>query len=151
MVLLLEVEDPSVAGARVGDRGAWADLYERFHPIIERYLQVTNPAGLADVDEMWADAARALPGEPEGIEPLIWLLRSVRDTAAVCPSSDDADDPAIRAVRSLDPIEMDVIALRVIAGLSEEDVALLVGRPVGRVRAAGHQGVAHLIRDLEAG
>ena len=150
MALLLEVEDPSVAGARRGDPLAWADLYERFHPVIERYLQVIDPAGLDDLDEMWTRAARTLPGQPEGIEPLIWLLRTARDAKIICPSPDDTNDPTIRAIRSLDPVEMDVIALRVVAGLDEEDVALVIGRPVSRVRAVGHQGLSHLMRDLEA-
>ena len=150
MALLLEVEDPSVAGARRGDPLAWADLYERFQPVIERYLQVIDPVSLGDIDELWTRAARTLPGQPEGIEPLIWLLRTARDGKVICPSPDDTDDPAVRAIRSLDPAEMDVIALRVVAGLSEEDVALVIGRPVSRVRVVGHQGLSHLMRELEA-
>ncbi len=149
MTLLVEVEDPAVAGARRGERVAWADLYERFHPIIERYLQVVDPSGLADVDGVWSRAARTLADQPEGVDPLIWLLRTVRETKLIWASPDDADEPAIRAVRCLDPIEMNVITLRVVAGLSEQDVALVIDRPVGRVRAVGHQGLAHLIRGME--
>ena len=150
VTLVLEAEDPSVAGARRGDRIAWADLYERFQPIIERYLEVVDPGALDDVEAVWERAARSLPGHPEGVEPLIWLLRNARDAKITCPLPDDTDDPTIRAIRALDPAAMDVIALRVIAGLSVEDVAAVTGRPRSRVRAVGHQGLGHLIHSIEA-
>ena len=147
---LLDVEDPSVAGARRGERVAWADLYERFHPVLRRYFEVVDPSRLDDVVQLWARAARSLSEQPEGVSPLLWLLGLARDAGIRHAPPDDADDPTIRAIRSLDPMEMEVITLRVVAALSEEEVAHLVERPVGRVRAAGHQGLAHLMRDLEA-
>ncbi|MEZ5167718.1 MAG: sigma factor-like helix-turn-helix DNA-binding protein [Acidimicrobiales bacterium] len=63
----------------------------------------------------------------------------------MCPSPEDTDDPAIRAIRSLRPLQMDVIALRVVAGLTEEDTALVVGRPVERVRAVSRAGLNRLL------
>ncbi len=149
MTLALDVEDSSVAGARRGDPLAWADLYERFQPVIHRYLEVVDPAALNDLDALWTRAARTLPGQSEGIEPLIWLLRTARDDKVSRPSPDETDDPTIRAIRSLKPLEMDVIALRVIAGLADEGVAAVIGRPVERVRAAAHRGVSQLTREME--
>jgi len=150
MPLTLALEDPSVEGARRGDPLAWADLYERFHPILERYLEAVNPAALDDMDAVWSRAGRSLGGQPEGVPPLLWLLRAARDGMVIRPDPAASDDPAVRAIRSLTPVEMDVVALRVIAGLDEEDTAFVVGRPVERVRSAGHQGIAKLQRNGEA-
>lgn len=149
MPLTLQTEDPSVAGARLGDPLAWADLYERFHPIVERYLEVIDPEAHGDLDAVWDRAGRSLGGQPEGVDPLIWLLRVARDGKVTCPSPDETEDPNIRAIRALPPLEMDVVALRVVGGLSEEDVALVVGRPVERVRSAAHHGLAQLMREPE--
>jgi DNA-directed RNA polymerase specialized sigma24 family protein len=150
MALMLEVEDPSVAGARRGDPLAWADLYGRYQPLLHRYLEVVDPSSLDDIDEMWARAARTLPGQPEGVEPLIWLLRTARDVKIICPSPDETSNPTIRAIRSLEPLEMDVVALRVVAGLSDEDVAMVIGRPVSRIRAVGHRGLEKLVHLVDA-
>jgi len=150
MSVTLALEDPSVAGARGGDPLAWADLYERFHPILERYLEIVNPDALSDMDAVWARAGRSLAGQPEGVAPLLWLLRAARDGLVIRPDPADTTDPAVRAIRSLAPVEMDVVALRVVAGLGEDDTAFVIGRPVERVRSAAHNGLARLLRDEEA-
>lgn len=147
MSLTLTVVDPSVAGARQGDALAWADLYERFNPIIERYLEVVNPDALDAMDEVWTRAARSLGLQPEGVAPLIWLLRTARDGLVICPDPHDTDDPAVSAMRGLGPLEMDVVALRVVGGLDEDETAYVIGRPVERVRRAGHEGLAQLMRE----
>ncbi len=145
MPLVLALEDPSVAGARTGDPLAWTDLYERFQPILLRYLEVVDPQRAEDMDAVWERAGHMLAGQPDGIDPLLWLLRVARDGVVVCPSPDATDDPTVKAIRELRPVEMEVVALRVIAGLSDEDVAAVTGRPIERVRLAGHRGVAKLI------
>lgn len=146
MPALLAPEDPSVTGARDGDPLAWADLYERFHPVLCRYLEVVNPDALEEMDQVWARAGRLLSGQPEGVAPLLWLLRAARDGLVICPDPETANEPAIRAIRSLPPVEMDVVALRVVAGLDEEDTAFVIGRPVDRVRSAAHQGLSKMMR-----
>jgi len=150
MSLTLAVMDPSVAGARRGDALAWADLYERFNPTLERYLEVVNPRVLEAMDEVWARAARSLALQPEGVAPLIWLLQTARDGMVICPDPDDTEDPAISAMRALAPLEMDVVALRVVAGLDERETAYVIGRPIERVRLAGHEGLAQLMREGSA-
>jgi hypothetical protein len=150
MSVTLALEDPSVDGARRGDPLAWADLYERFHPTLERYLEIVNPDALQDMDAVWTRAGRSLAGQPEGVAPLLWLLRAARDGLVIRPDPADTTDPAVRAIRSLAPVEMDVVALRVVAGLDEDDTAFVIGRPVERVRSAAHHGLAKLLRDGEA-
>lgn len=145
MPLVLALEDPSVAGARSGDPLAWTDLYERFHPTLLRYLEVVDPQRAEDMDAVWKRAGHLLSGQPEGVDPLLWLLRVARDGVVVSPSPEATDNPTIKAIRELRPIEMEVVALRVIAGLSDDDVAVVTGRPIERVRLAGHKGVAKLI------
>lgn len=73
----------------------------------------------------------------------------------------DADDPADVVVRRLDtdaalalvaalsPLQAEVVVLRVVAGLSVEDVARVVGRSNGAVRVAHHRGLGRL-RELLA-
>jgi hypothetical protein len=150
MPLTLQAEDPAVAAARRGDPLAWAELYERFQPILQRYLEVVDPEAATDLDAVWERAGRSLSGQPEGVDPLIWMLRTARDDKVACPPPGDTDDPAISAIRALTPAQMDVISLRVVAGLSEEDVALVIGRSVERVRRVGHHGLAQLIREQVA-
>lgn len=147
MSTTLAIEDPSVAGARRGDPLAWADLYERFHPILTRYLEVVNPAALDDMDAVWTRAARSLGGQPEGVRALLWLLRAARDGLVLRPDPGESSDTAVRAIRALPAVEMDVIALRVVAGLDEEETAFVIGRPVERVRSAAHQGIAKILRE----
>jgi DNA-directed RNA polymerase specialized sigma24 family protein len=146
VALTLAIEDISLAGARRGDPVAWADLYSRFHPVLARYLEIVAPDGVAGVDDVWERAGRNLAGQPEGIDPLVWLLRTARDGMALAPSPDDTDDPTIAAIRRLSPVQMDVAALRVVARLSEGDVAAIIGRPESLVRAITQQALAELLR-----
>lgn len=149
MAMVPAVDDPSVSGARRGDPLAWADLYERYQPVVDRYLQIVDPEALDEVDAIWERAARDLDVLPEGAEPLTWLLRAVHEGSHPEPSTTASLDPVIRVMRSLEPLELDVLALRVIAGLSDEEVASVTGRPVSRVRVVGHLGFAKLLRAVE--
>jgi RNA polymerase sigma-70 factor (ECF subfamily) len=59
---------------------------------------------------------------------------------------------AIAAVASLPPLQAEVIMLRVVAGLSTEAVAQMVGRTPGAVRVAVHRGLRRLAQMMiEAG
>lgn len=54
----------------------------------------------------------------------------------------------VRAIRTLPPLQADVILLRVVAGLDNESVARLVGRSPGAVRVAAHRGLRRLAETL---
>ena len=45
---------------------------------------------------------------------------------------------------------MEVVALRVIAGVDDADVAAVTGSSVHRVRAASHQGLARLVQWMDS-
>ncbi len=149
MPVTTAVEDPSVTGARAGDPLAWTDLYQHYEPVIERYLEIVDPALAADTDTVWERAAKALADQPAGIVPLIWLMRSAwecRSDESPAPSH----DPALRAVQHLPATERDVIALRVVAGLDEREVGAVMGKADSRVRAIGHSGLRRLLRLADA-
>lgn len=54
----------------------------------------------------------------------------------------------VEAVRSLPPLEAEVIVLRMLAGLDNETVAQVVGRSPGAVRVAAHRGLRRLAQVL---
>ena len=55
---------------------------------------------------------------------------------------------ALALVAQLSPLQAEVIALRVMAGLDVEAVARLVGRSPGAVRVAAHRGLRRLAQIL---
>lgn len=147
MAMLLAVEDRSIEGARTGELSAWADLYERFHPVIVRYLEIVAPT--VDPESVWDRAGHALTGQPEGINPLVFLLRVARELSVEVPDPKSTDNPVIAAVRRLPYLQMEVIALRVVGRLDEDDVAAIVGWPVSRVAAVSHAALGELMREGE--
>lgn len=142
----LSIEDPSVDGARQGDRAAWEDLYRRFHPVICRYLEILAPD--ADAEQVWARAAHALPGQPVGVKPLVWLFRVARECLRGDADPGATDDPTIAAIRRLPPLQREIITMRVVGRLTDGDVAAVVGWPETRVTAAAHAALTDLL--LEA-
>jgi RNA polymerase sigma-70 factor (ECF subfamily) len=54
----------------------------------------------------------------------------------------------VQAIRTLPPLQADVIVLRVVAGLDYESVARIVGRSPGAVRVAAHRGLRRLAQTL---
>lgn len=72
------------------------------------------------------------------VDPAVVVIDR-RDTAA-----------ALALVGRLSPLQAEVVALRVVAGLPVEEVARIVGRTPGAVRVAQHRGL-HRLRELLAG
>ena len=69
--------------------------------------------------------------------------RTAPDAAQEALESLDTE-AALALVARLAPLQAEVIALRVIAGLDVESVARLVGRRPGAVRVAAHRGLRRL-------
>lgn len=61
MAMLLAVEDPSVESARIGDLSAWAELRERYHPVVVKYLEIVVPTVDPDAQRAKAIAASTTP------------------------------------------------------------------------------------------
>lgn len=51
---------------------------------------------------------------------------------------------ALEAIAALPPLQAEVVMLRVVGGLSTEDVGRLLGRSPGAVRVAAHRGLRRL-------
>lgn len=91
-----------------------------------------------------------------------WRTRARRDTAVAAPpavgstavaAEDGAlarlgDERVAALLATLTPDQRHVVALRVVADLSLEQVAELLGKPVGAVKALQHRGLAALRRSI---
>lgn len=95
------------------------------------------------------DEARRLSRHP--VAPLADLPYNLE------PRTADAGDVALEnlataavvsAIRTLPPLQADIILLRVVAGLDNETVARVVGRSPGAVRVAAHRGLRRLAQTL---
>jgi RNA polymerase sigma-70 factor (ECF subfamily) len=71
------------------------------------------------------------------------------DPADLVAASHDTD-AALRLLGQLSPLQAEVIALRVLTGLSTEEVAKIVHRSPGAVRVAAHRGLRRLEEILSA-
>jgi RNA polymerase sigma-70 factor (ECF subfamily) len=63
--------------------------------------------------------------------------------------ADMSADSAMKLLLGLTPDQRSVVALRVIADLSLEETAGILGKSVGAVKALQKRGLARLRRDLE--
>lgn len=154
----------------------WRDL----HPRILRYLRVAvGDSDAEDVaSDVWLEVARGL-GRFDGDESAFsaWVFtiarRRVIDagrkaqrrrTGPMSPQQLDraaadapdelearsALDAALRRVARLPDDQAEVVALRVLAGLSAEQVAEIVGKRAGAVRVLQHRGLRRLANELAA-
>jgi RNA polymerase sigma-70 factor (ECF subfamily) len=165
-----------VGRARDGDEVAFAALWRQFHPPLVRYLRVVAQRDAHDLaSEVWLSIVRDLgsfTGEELGFRAWVFTIarhraadagrRRSRRIADTVPLDDqdppDGSDVSAEAVawmeldaglgllRSLPRSQADVIALRVISGLSVAETAALTGRSDGAVRVLAHRGL-HQLRD----
>ena len=56
---------------------------------------------------------------------------------------------ALRRITQLPPEQAEVVLLRVVAGLSADDVAEILGKSAGNVRVIQHRALAQLARETE--
>ncbi|MCP3912083.1 MAG: RNA polymerase sigma factor [Actinomycetia bacterium] len=162
--------------AKDGDEQAFGLLFRENHAILVRYaggLGTRNPEDV--VSQVWFEVARSI-GSFEGDESNFrgWIFticrrrvidahrtRSRRPETPVAepaaphpsPPADeelDAADRAVELMASLPRAQAEVIMLRVIAGLSVEEVAELTDRRPGTVRVLAHRGLRQLAKLLQA-
>jgi RNA polymerase sigma-70 factor, ECF subfamily len=170
----------ALAAARLGEEWAVALLWRDLHPRILRYLRVAVGDSDAEdlASDVWLEVARGL-GRFDGDEPAFraWVFtiarRRVIDvgrrvqrrrTDPMSPQQFDrapadtldaletrlALDAALRRVARLPGDQAEVVALRVLAGLSTEQVSEIVGKRPGAVRVLQHRGLRRLANDLAA-
>jgi RNA polymerase sigma-70 factor (ECF subfamily) len=169
-----------LAAARLGEEWAVALLWRDLHPRILRYLRVAvGDSDAEDLSsDVWLDVARGLArfdGDASAFRAWVFTIarRRVIDvgrrvqrrrTDPISPQQidrgcDDAPDElearlaldaALRCVARLPRDQAEVVALRVLAGLSAEQVAEIVGKRAGAVRVLQHRALRRLANELAA-
>jgi RNA polymerase sigma-70 factor (ECF subfamily) len=157
------------------DEAAFEEIVARYTPRLRYYLRkMLGGAEAADdaLQEVWLDAFRGLPRLIEPAAFPAWIYRLARDRAlrdlrrrrSYLPleSSDAVEDvkdsegfsteDAARVHEALDklaPEYRDVLVLRFIEGLSYEQIAEVVGCPLGTVRSRLHYAKQAMRRVIE--
>lgn len=163
-----------LARAQGGDEAAFARLWRDVNPALLRYLALGGEPADDVAAETWASVVKGLRrfrGDERGWRS--WVFTTARRRAvdagrrrarsaqveiasgqwqveALSPDPADAvvagedTDAALRLVAQLSPLQAEVVVLRVVAGLSVEEVARIVGRSPGAVRVAMHRGLRRL-------
>jgi RNA polymerase sigma-70 factor (ECF subfamily) len=169
----------TVAAARAGDEDAFAQLWRWAHPALLRWLRVVAPEGGEDLaSEVWVSVIRGLDSFHGGERDFrAWfftiarrravdLARYRRRRPATVPmdgvdaphpfevsealAGEAAVEAAIALLRSLRPEQAEVVALRVIAGLTVPETSVVVGRSDAAVRLLCHRGLRTLARCVGA-
>jgi RNA polymerase sigma factor (sigma-70 family) len=164
--------------AREGSEAAWQELYNSLAPLVLGYLRANGAPDPEDVlSEVFLQAARDIArfeGEEPGFRSWVFTIAHHRlidarrhaarrpiELSAEPPEprarADDAADEALarigadevqRVLAELSEDQRAVLLLRVIGGLSSEDVAKAVGKRPGAVKALQRRGLAAIKREL---
>jgi RNA polymerase sigma-70 factor (ECF subfamily) len=169
-------DDAALArAAKSGDRGAFAELYERFAPAVHGVLLAHAPAGEAHdlVQEVFLSALRSIETleEPEAVGA--WLFTIARNRARDVLKRtgrpvelDEAHEPAVEpeesiddeqeaervldAIRSLPDAYRETLVLRLVECLPGPEIAARTGLTHGSVRINLHRGMKLLRERLDA-
>lgn len=164
-----------LAAARAGADWAWERLYESVAGSVRGYLAAH---GATDADELTGEVllqlVRGLPrfeGDEAGFRSWVFLIahhrliderRRQRRDEALARQPQETTSPGAEAdgetrlaeaewgprLRRLTDDQRDVILLRVVAGLSAEEVGRILGKKPGAVRVLQHRALARLRADL---
>lgn len=162
---------------QTGDEAALRELIERYSPGLRLFLcKITGQESLADdlLQESWFDVYRKINSLRSADSFAAWLYRIARDKAyrhlrrrSLPSESDDGNlaetiaadesgfsfDEAAELRAALDdlPLEQrEVLLLRFVEDMSYEQIAQVVGRPVGTVRSRIHYAKHGLRAKLES-
>ena len=168
----------TLAAAQAGGEWAVASLYRRVNPALLRYLKGRIARDAEDVAaDAWLDVARSLAtfegGEndftawvftiarrrlidhrrrvgrrAESADEAIAEMAAPGDAASAALEGRLGDEAARRMVACLPDEQADIVLLRVVAGLSVEEVARLTGRRPGTVRVLQHRALKRLAREI---
>ena len=172
--------DSTLCSAQGGDEAAFAALWRSLHPPLLRWLSVVAPGGAEDVEsEVWVTVSRGLASfEGDERDFRAWLFTTARrraidwarrrkrepraapldgldvaDPVATSSSLVDADaalEAALTLLRRLTPDQREIVALRVIVGLTVRETATIVNKSDGAVRVLCHRGLRTLAQHLDA-
>lgn len=166
-----KIPPPMVEAARKGDAGALAAICENLYPRIYRYLsyKVNDPRDAEDLaGEVFVRMLEAIPGQTGNFEAWLFRIagnvltdhyrkRAVRsDTVGLPEEIAGGDDPAAATERKLDGERLkqgmrelteeqkEVVILRFIMGYEHGEVADMMGRSAGAIRALQFRALSAL-------
>jgi len=172
--------DALLQKAKRGDRQALTTIYDAFQPPIYRYIyrqvdgEETARDLTADVFHRLLQAFQKGTGPDQYLQA--WLYRVAhnavvdfyrrqqhRDHLPLLEQVISAEDDPVRlaedhitatavrqSLRRLTPDQQQVIALKFFGGLNNQEIALIVAKPIGAVKALQHRAIAALQRQLVA-
>jgi RNA polymerase sigma-70 factor (ECF subfamily) len=164
----------SLRAAKEGDEDAFAAIWREFQPGLLRYLRVKAAPAAEDLAaDTWFRVLKALPsfdGDVQGFRA--WLFTVARNrltdwyrtgdsrplsidlaNLAVLPASNNVESEAdehsstersLVLIARLPPDQAEAVMLRVVAGLSVQVTAEIMGRSPGSVRVLCHRGLRRL-------
>jgi RNA polymerase sigma-70 factor (ECF subfamily) len=159
---------------QTGDHAAFAELIGRYQDRLGGYLRrlLGGPDAADALQDVWLAVWRGLPRLRDPAAFTAWVFRLARDRAfrelrrrgvATIPADESlpAAEPegeltpeeaaAVRAALDrLGPEQRDILALRFLEDMSYEQIAAVIGRPVGTVRSRIHYA-KHALRKLLEG
>ena len=174
----MSVEKEVVCRAAKGDGKAFASLYEEYFDRIYRYLylRLENQSDAEDLtQEVFVKALEAIRGYRwRGLPFASWLFRIAhnlmidlirkegkvsQEAGEETPAGSEADPAAIAErnlevarlmdnLEKLSPAQKEVLSLRFGAGLSIAEVARLLGKSPGTVKALQYNGIVALRKRL---
>jgi RNA polymerase sigma-70 factor (ECF subfamily) len=164
-----------VVRCQTGDEAAFAELVERYAARVRYFLRkLLGSADRADdaLQDVWLDVYRGLPNLAAAGAFRAWLYRIARDralgklrrsrielplvgdeVASEVEEPFDAED-AERIHAALDQLpaeQREVLVLRFVEDMSYEEIARVVGCPLGTIRSRIHYAKQALRRLLEPG
>ena len=155
-----------VSAARRGDRGAFAELYRRFHRAVHGVVLARAPFGeCADlVQDVFVLALQRLPQLAEGAAFPGWLMaiarhRAIDHVRLRKPQESLADLPVapprtaevaqvLAALRELPEAYVEPLVMRLVEGMTGPEIAELTGLSPGSVRVNLHRGMKLLREKL---
>ena len=147
------------------DAGAWGAVFEREHPLVFRVVlaQVGNRQVAEDITaQVFLEAMEGIGRYRERGKPLrAWLLAIARHRSldwhrrrrredqesefeTATPGPETELSVALDAMSRLTPEQREVVHLRFVEGYPIEDVARLVNRSPGAVKALQHRAIDRL-------
>lgn len=166
VVAVRETEADWVAAARRGDRDGFSRLYQRYAPVVHGALIARVPPHEARdlVQDVFVIAMRRLDALREAESVGGWLLAIARARAAdywraakprgELPEAAASDPPraevaqVLAALRDLPDAYREVLAMRLVEGLTGLEIAERTGLTAGSVRVNLHRGMKLLREKL---
>ena len=173
-VTVKNCDDKLLQQARNFDRTALTAVYDQYHPLLYRYItrQVSDGETARELTAVVFERFLAALKTGNGPESQLkaWLYRTAHNLVIdhyrrqahrnhlplpeVLPSGSDSPgkiaeqhllgEQVITALQTLTPEQQQVITLKFLEGFSNAEVADLLHKPIGAIKALQHRGLARL-------